>query len=459
MNQKILDNSFSESKPYSILVTGATGFIGSRLISSLSSSGYTIKGMSRKKLQDSNNVKYVQADVFDVDQLEKIMSGIDIAYYLLHSMEGSKEQWKEFASRERIQAQNFLKAATKANVKRIIYLGGLVNDSLELSPHMQSRKEVGEILASGNIPVTQLRASLIIGAQGGSYAMLRYLVERLRIMVTPSWVKSLAQPIAVDNVIEYLVGCMNNPETSGKTYEIGGPDTMTYEELMRVYSAYLNKNLFVIQIPFLTTRLSSYWVDLITPVKASLARPLIDSLVHDTIVTDNSITKIIPIRLKSVREAIDIATKEMRENPPETNPRDEKTGFKINQKLLLVSLIAMAIIGTTYYWLDDRPDVYNPGWIVAGIVWYIGIISGIIFVKGKTRLGFIISGILSWITLVFWSFDNFYVVFDTSILAPHPNEIITLRNFIGMFVVIIAIIASHNTFHKVIDYQYKGKPI
>ena len=459
MNQKILDDSFSESKPYSILVTGATGFIGSRLISSLSSSGYAIKGMSRKKLQDSNNVKYVQADVFDVDQLEKIMSGIDIAYYLLHSMEGSKEQWKEFASRERIQAQNFLKAATKANVKRIIYLGGLVNDSLELSPHMQSRKEVGEILASGNIPVTQLRASLIIGAQGGSYAMLRYLVERLRIMVTPSWVKSLAQPIAVDNVIEYLVGCMNNPETSGKTYEIGGPDTMTYEELMRVYSAYLNKNLFVIQIPFLTTRLSSYWVDLITPVKASLARPLIDSLVHDTIVTDNSITKIIPIRLKSVREAIDIATKEMRENPPETNPRDEKTGFKINQKLLLVSLIAMAIIGTTYYWLDDRPDVYHPGWFAAGIVWYIGIISGIIFVKGKTRLGFIISGILSWITLAFWSFDNFYVVFDTSILSPHPNEIITLRNFIGMFVVIIAIIASHNTFHKVIDYQYKGKPV
>ncbi|MBM2819914.1 MAG: NAD-dependent epimerase/dehydratase family protein [Nitrosarchaeum sp.] len=441
MNQKILGDTFSESKSYSILVTGATGFIGSRLISSLSSSGYVIKGMSRKKLQDSNNVKYVQADVFDVDQLEKIMSGIDIAYYLLHSMEGSKEQWKEFASRERIQAQNFL------------------NDSLELSPHMQSRKEVGEILASGNIPVTQLRASLIIGAQGGSYAMLRYLVERLRIMVTPSWVKSLAQPIAVDNVIEYLVGCMNNPETSGKIYEIGGPDTMTYEELMRVYSAYLNKNLFVIQIPFLTTRLSSYWVDLITPVKASLARPLIDSLVHDTIVTDNSITTIIPIRLKSVREAIDIATKEMRENPPETNPRDEKTGFKINQKLLLVSLIAMAIIGTTYYWLDDRPDVYHPGWIAAGIVWYVGIISGIIFVKDKTRLGFIISGILSWITLAFWSFDNFYVVFDTSILAPHPNEIITLRNFIGMFVVIIAIIASHNTFHKVIDYQYKGKPI
>ena len=149
----------------------------------------------------------------------------------------------------------------------------------------------------------------------------------------------------------------------------------------------------------------------------------------------------------------------MKENSSHVNPRKEKTGFKINQKLLLVSLIAMAIIGTTYYWLDDRPDVYHPGWIVAGIIWYIGIISGIIFVNGKTRLGFIISGILSWITLAFWSFDNFYVVFDTSILSPHPNEIITLRNFIGIFVVIIAIVASHNTFHKVIDYQYKGKPI
>jgi len=235
MSQKITNPASSGFKPYSILVTGATGFIGSRLISALSSSGYTVKGMSRKKLLDSDNVKYVQADVFDTEQLENAMAGIDVVYYLLHSMEGDKDHWKEFASRERIQAQNFLKAATKANVKRIIYLGGLVNDSLELSPHMQSRKEVGEILSSGSIPVTQLRASLIIGAQGGSYAMLRYLVERLRIMVTPSWVKSLAQPIAVDDVIEYLIGCMNHPETAGKIYEIGGPDIMTYEELMRVY--------------------------------------------------------------------------------------------------------------------------------------------------------------------------------------------------------------------------------
>ena len=448
-----------KNKPYSIMVTGATGFIGTRLISHLCKLGYSVKGMSRKKISDTSNVKYVQADVFDVSQLEKALTRIEVAYYLLHSMEGSKDHWKEFASREKTQAQNFLKAATYAGVKRIIYLGGLVNDSLELSPHMKSRKEVGEILASGNIQVTELRASLIIGAQGGSYAMLRYLVERLPIMVCPSWVKSLAQPIAVDDVIQYLAGCMTHDETAGKIYEIGGKDKMSYEQLMRVYAKYLNKKLFVIEIPFLTTRLSSYWVDLITPVKASLARPLIDSLVHDTVVTDDSITKIIPLQLKSVRESIDIATKEIRETPPITPVREEKTGFKINQKLLLASLIAMTILGTTYYWLDDRTELFEPIWILTGVLWYIAIIAAIVFVKSKTRLGFLIGGILSWITLAFWLFDNFYVVFETSLIIDKPNELITIRNFIWAALSSIAVIASHNTFHKIIDYQYKGKPI
>jgi len=449
----------TKNKPYSIMVTGATGFIGARLISHLSKKGYFVKGMSRRNIPDRSNVKYVQADVFDVEQLEKALKGIEITYYLLHSMEGSKDHWKEFASREKIQAQNFLQAATKAGVKRIIYLGGLVNDSLGLSPHMKSRKEVGEILASGSIPVTELRASLIIGAQGGSYAMLRYLVERLPVMVCPSWVKSLAQPIAVDDVIEYLSGCMKHPETIGKIYEIGGKDKITYEELMRIYAKYLNKKLFVIQIPFLTTRLSSYWVDLITPVKASLARPLIDSLVHDTVVTNDSLTKIIPLPLKSVRDAIDIATKEIRDNPPDTPLREERTGFKINQKLLLASLIAMAIVGTTYYWLDDRAELFEPTWILAGVFWYVAIIAAIVFVKSKTRLGFLIGGILSWITLAFWLFDNFYVVFETSLIIDKPSELITIRNFIWTALSTLAVISSHNTFHKIIDYQYKGKPI
>ena len=448
-----------QESPFSILVTGATGFIGSRLISELSSAGYTVKGLSRKKLPDSENVKYVQADVFDIDQLQNAMKGIETAYYLLHSMEGSKDEWQEFASREKIQAENFLKAATQAGVKRIIYLGGLVHEGSDLSPHMGSRKQVGEILASGDIPVTEFRASIIIGAKGGSYAMLRYLVERLPVMVCPSWVKSLAQPIAVDDVVHYLLECLKKPETAGKIFEIGGPDKMTYEELMRVYSAYLNRNLFVIQIPFLTTRLSSYWVDLITPVKASLARPLIDSLVHDTVVTDDSITKIIPFRLKSVRESIDIATKEMRSSPPDVEIKEEKTGFKINQKIIQVSLIALALIGTSYYWLDDRLDVYEPLWILGSSIWFSVIIFSIICIRNKTRLGYLMAGILAWVTLPFWLFDNFYVVFDTSVIAPTPSELMTIRNFIGIAVASITVVASHNLFHKVMDYQNKGRPV
>ena len=452
-------NASMENKPYSILVTGATGFIGSRLISHFSKKGYFVKGLSRKNISDTDNVKYVQADVFVQNQLEESLKGIEVVYYLLHSMEGSKNEWQDFASREKIQAKNFLYAATKAGVKRIIYLGGLVNDSLDLSPHMKSRKDVGEILASGSIPVTEFRASLIIGAQGGSYAMLRYLVERLPVMVCPSWVKSLAQPIAVDDVIEYLAGCLEHSETIGKIYEIGGNEKMTYEQLMRDYSKYLKKNLHIIHIPFLTTRLSSYWVDLVTPVKASLARPLIDSLIHDTIVTDDSITKIVPLKLKSIREAITIATDEMRTNPPDVFPKEERTGFKINQKLLLATLVAMAILGTTYYWLDDRSELFEPIWIVGGIFWYIAIITAIIFVKNKTRLGFLIAGIVSWITLGFWLFDNFYVIFDTSLIIERPNEWITVRNFIWTALSTLAVVCSHNTFHKVIDYQPKGKPI
>ncbi len=213
------------------------------------------------------------------------------------------------------------------------------------------------------------------------------------------------------------------------------------------------------QIPFLTTRLSSYWVDLITPVKASLARPLIDSLVHDTIVTDDSISKIIPLRLKSVREAIDIATREMQENPPKVELKQEKTGFKINQRLIQCTLFALAVIGSTYYWLDDRPEVFEPLWLLGSFIWYVAIASAIIFIHNKTRLGYLIAGVLSWITLAFWLFDNYYFVFATSVIASQPNELMTIRNFVGIAVAALAVVASHNLFHKVIDYQYKGTPI
>lgn len=463
-NQLTMQNNDSQSRQQmssqtSILVTGATGFIGSRLLNGLAQKDYCVKALSRKARANTQNVKFVKADLFSQDELELALDGIQTAFYLVHSMEGDKKSWKEFAARERLQAQNFLKAATKTGVQRIIYLGGLVNESLDLSPHMKSRKEVGEILASGNIAVTELRASLIIGAGGGSYAMLRYLVERLRIMVCPSWVKSLAQPIAVDDVVQYLIGCMEHPETAGRTFDIGGPEKITYEGLMRLYSAYLNKNLFVLQIPFLTTRLSSYWVDLITPVKASLARPLIDSLVHDSIVKDDSITTIIPLRLKSVREAIHIATEEMRQNPPPEEIKEKRTSFVLNQRLLLASLLSMIVIGTTHYWLDDRTDIYQIGWLAASSVWFFAIILSIIFVSHKTRLGYLVAGIVSWITLPFWLFDNYYVVFHDSLIARQPNLEMTISNFVGIISASLAIAASHNVFHKVQSKQFRGRPL
>jgi uncharacterized protein YbjT (DUF2867 family) len=440
------------------MVTGSTGFIGSRLLKKLVALGYTVTALSRKKIPDEKNIRYVQADVLNSDELAKSLEGIRVAYYLLHSMEGDKRYWKEFADRERRQAQNFLKAATAAGVERIIYLGGLVNDSLELSKHMQSRKEVGDILASGDIPVTQLRASLIIGAGGGSYAMLRYLVERLRVMITPRWVKSQAQPIAVDDVIEYLAQSLEKQETVGRTFDIGGPEKLSYEEMMRQYAAYLNKNIFVMNIPFLTPRLSSYWVDLITPVPASLARPLIDSLRHDSTVKDDSITKIIPLRLRPVREAIDIATKEIRANPPEGGP-EGRTRFQTNQKLLIGCLFALAVIGTTYYYLDDRKEVYRWTWLAASTTWYGAIGFAILFVFNKTRLGYLIAGILSWVTLAFWMFDNYYVAFHTAVIATRPDFMMTVRNFVGVGVAALSVASSHNVFHKIRMVQHQGRPV
>jgi uncharacterized protein YbjT (DUF2867 family) len=454
-----LSEIVTQTKPYDILVTGASGFIGKKLLNKLTDSGFTVTAMSRSKYPDTETVKRVQADAFDVDSLTQATAGIETAFYLLHSMEGSKKEWAEFANREKQQAQNFLKAATDSGVKRIIYLGGLVNEGLELSKHMRSRHDVGKILASGSIPVTELRASVIVGAEGGSYAMLRYLVERLPFMVCPKWVKSQTQPIAVENVVDYLVGAMKNSETAGKILEIGGPDTMTYEQLMRLYSSILNRNLMIIQIPFLTPRLSSYWIDLVTPVKASLARPLVDSLVHDSVVKDKTGQKMIPVQLEHMTQAIQTAREEAKSFNSISKSEGEKTSYKMNQKILLITLCAMAFIGTTYYWLDDRTDVWEIPWLIGSLIWYAAILFAISFVKQKARLGYLIGGILAWVTLAFWLFDNFYVVFELSLVASEPSLEITIRNFIGAAIAGLAIFSSHNVFHKVRVYQVRGKPV
>lgn len=441
-----------------ILVTGATGFIGSRLIPRLASDGFDVVGMSRRRMDGqgagpAKGVRYVQADAFDPEGLGRAMRGVDVAYYLIHSMEGGSGTWQKFAEREMLQARNFLEAATRAGVKRIIYLGGLHDSGRHLSPHMRSRKEVGEVLASGGIPVTELRASLIIGARGSSYEMLQYLVERLSVMVCPSWVKSMAQPIAVGDVIEYLAGCLTADATTGKILEIGGPDRVTYEDLMRMYAGRLGRRLVILQIPFLTTRLSSYWVDLVTPVRASLARPLIDSLVHDTVVTDDSMSAIIKIRPKPVRESIDIAIEETRRLAA-AGRRPEKGaaaagggGREAGRVAVLAMLVLLGVIGTSYYWLDGRADAYHPLWLSGSALWLAAIAASAAMVAAGTRLGYLIAGVLSAAAVAFWLVDNAHIAFGTSIIAALPSEAIVVRNFAGATLAAATMVVSHLMFH------------
>ena len=431
-----------------ILVAGASGFIGSRLVRHLAEKGIHVRAMSRRRMICIPGVTNVYADAFEPEHLAKALDGIGIAYYLLHSMEGGKEHWREFAERERRQAENFARVAGTTGVKRIIYLGGLVNASLGLSEHMQSRQQVGRILAGSGVPVTELRASMIIGPGSSSYEMLRYLAERLPVMICPKWVESLAQPIAVDDVVAYLAECIKHLETVGQVFEIGGPDVLSYKELLLAYGAYANKNIRIIQLPFLTTKLSSYWVDLVTPVAASIARPLIDSLVHDTIVTNNEITKVIPLKLHSVADAIDMATRERVRSCPVSQIDDVATHTR-NSKILIALLLTMSILGSSYYWLDVRPEVYNAAWLFASSTWFAAITVAIRFVNYGTRLGYLVAGGLSWFALGFWLLDSFHVAFDRSLIASEPDLAMTVRNLVGTGVAALCIALSHNTFHKI----------
>jgi len=455
------DNSFdaNKQKQIRILVSGASGFIGRRLVRRLllspGGTNWSIRCMTRNAnllsgyfQDDRDNLEFVQADVQNYPELVKALTGVDIAYYLIHSMEGPSKEWKKFAERDRNAAENFAKAVNEAGVSRVIYLGGLTYAPVqELSKHMRSRIEVGEILKKSNAAVTIFRAAVILGQGGGSFQMLQYLVERLPLMVCPKWVLTKCQPIAVDDVVEYLVRSIETNETKSKTFDIGGPEILTYMDMMVQYGKTLKKSIKIIIIPYLTPRLSSYWIDLITPVKASLARPLIDSLRHEAIVKDNSISDIIPLRLKNFEKSIKIAKEEQTENG--RTIVKERTSSRLNKQILLGSVIVLAIIGFTYYLLDARIEIYEPIWVMLAGLWYCGIAFSIFFIHKGARLGSIIAGIIGWITLTFWLLDNFYLPFATSVLASPPGYAMTIRNCIGAAIACLVIASSHNLFHKI----------
>jgi uncharacterized protein YbjT (DUF2867 family) len=297
-----------DDKP--ILVAGATGYVGGRLIPALLGAGYTVRAMGRslEKLAcrpwgHHPKVELVKGDVLDVESLKKALSGCGEAYYLVHSMIAQK---KKFVEADRKAAQNMVRAAESTGIERMIYLGGLAEKKNgSLSKHLRSRIEVADILQSGRVPVTDLRAPMILGSGSASFEILRYLVERLPVMITPRWVRSLNQPIAIRNVVNYLVGCLEHDETIGQTYDIGGPDVMAYRDLLDIYAqeAKLSKR-WIIPVPVLTPTLSAYWIHLISPVPHSIAFPLTEGLSSHAVCSDKRIQSIIPQKLLSPREAI-----------------------------------------------------------------------------------------------------------------------------------------------------------
>jgi uncharacterized protein YbjT (DUF2867 family) len=301
-----------------VLVLGATGFIGKRLVKELAAENIKMRILARtpskaeRIVPEGADAEIVQGDITKKESLENALKGIHSAYYLVHSM-GGKSLLKntEFAEKDKKAANNFVSSADKAGLKRVIYLGGLGEKGEGLSEHLESRAEVGNILSSGKASATILRAAVIIGAGGASYEMLRYLVERLPVMTCPKWIKTRIQPIAVHDVVRYLTGCLKNSETAGQTFDIGGPDIMTYKSMMDQYAEArgLAKRI-IIELPFITPSLSAYWVDLVTPIPSGIAHPLIEGMINEVICKDNRIDKFVPIQKTPFNEAVKIAFSE-----------------------------------------------------------------------------------------------------------------------------------------------------
>jgi uncharacterized protein YbjT (DUF2867 family) len=307
-----------------ILVTGATGYVGGRLVPQLLQAGYNVRALGRSvsKLKGrpwGNHplVDLAAGDVLDKESLLKACEGCWAAFYLVHSMNADP---KGYTETDRRAAQNMVEAASQAGLNRMIYLGGLGRqDDPSLSEHLRSRLEVAHILQSGTVPTTFLRAAMILGSGSASFEILRYLVERLPVMITPAWVDSQVQPIGIRNVLNYLQGCLEHEEVLGQTFDIGGPEVVTYRRLFQIYAeeARLPKRL-IISVPFFTPSLSSYWIHLITPIPSSIARPLAEGLRNAVICRDNRIRNIIPQELLDCRQTIKLALERVKQEQVDT---------------------------------------------------------------------------------------------------------------------------------------------
>jgi uncharacterized protein YbjT (DUF2867 family) len=293
-----------------VLVTGATGFVGGRLVSALLGEGHEVTVLVRdvaayRAEHPTDGVRIVEGDLLESGSFDDAVD-VDAAYYLVHSMQAGPD----FAERDRRAARNFERAASEAGVERVVYLGGLGEERDELSSHLRSRREVETILGRGEYALTTLRAAIIIGAGSTSFDMIRQLASRLPVMITPRWVRNDCQPIAIRDAIAYLTGVLDAPETAGETYEIGGPEVLTYEEMMERTAGLMDRRLRILPVPVLTPRISAYWVDLVTNVPKSVAHPLILGLKNPVVVNDDAITDHVDVTPTPFEEAVTAALAE-----------------------------------------------------------------------------------------------------------------------------------------------------
>jgi len=305
-----------------VLVTGATGYVGGRLVPRLLVEGYRVRCMVRDltRLQGRswiNRVELVQGDMLNPASLSAAMRDVQVVYYLIHSLGGGSD----FLDRDLVAARNCAHAAQEAGVKRIVYLGGLGDPKADLSLHLRSRQQTGDALREAGIPVTEFRAAVIVGSGSLSFEMIRYLTERLPVMVCPKWVFTRIQPIAIRNVLDYLVAALRCPESTGRILEIGGRDVLTYADMMTGYAQARGLKRRLIAVPVLTPRLSSYWVHLVTPIPANIAQPLIKGLGNEVIVRDDSATQLFPnVHPIDYKTAVRLALEKM-------NARDIETAW------------------------------------------------------------------------------------------------------------------------------------
>jgi len=294
-----------------VLVAGSSGFVGRRLCPALQAAGHSVQAMTRHPDTYSGAGTPVYGDVHEADSLAAALAGCDAAYYLVHSLGDA-----DFTRRDADAAREFARAAADAGLGRIIYLGGLGDDGDDLSEHLRSRREVEHLLGSAGVPVTTLRAGIIIGHGGISWEITRQLVEHLPAMITPRWVRTRTQPIAVGDVIRYLVGVLEEPAAEGRTFEVGGPDVLAYVDMLRRVAVIEGRHLWVIPVPLLSPRLSSRWLSLVTDVDVPTGRSLIDSMSNEVVVRDQSIRELVDFEPMSYDEAVLAALGERAQEVP-----------------------------------------------------------------------------------------------------------------------------------------------